>query len=64
MAKQYTRDEVLSRFKATIAEGKPVVIAGAGTGISGKFAERGGADLVGVYNSGLYRMDGNGSLAG
>lgn len=64
MAKQYTRDEVLNRFKATIAEGKPVVIAGAGTGISGKFAERGGADLVGVYNSGLYRMDGNGSLAG
>ena len=64
MAKQYTRDEVLKRFKATIAEGRPVVIAGAGTGISGKFAERGGADLVGVYNSGLYRMDGNGSLAG
>ena len=64
MAKYYTREEVLNRFKATIAEGKPVVIAGAGTGISGKFAERGGADLVGVYNSGLYRMDGNGSLAG
>lgn len=64
MAKQYSRDEVLARFKATIAEGKPVVIAGAGTGISGKFAERGGADLIGVYNSGLYRMDGNGSLAG
>ncbi|MBQ2845841.1 MAG: phosphoenolpyruvate hydrolase family protein, partial [Firmicutes bacterium] len=64
MAKQYSRDEVLARFNATIAEGKPVVIAGAGTGISGKFAERGGADLIGVYNSGLYRMDGNGSLAG
>ncbi|MGI6070485.1 MAG: phosphoenolpyruvate hydrolase family protein [Blautia sp.] len=64
MAKYYTRSEVLERFRKTIAEGKPVVIAGAGTGISGKFAERGGADLVGVYNSGLYRMDGNGSLAG
>lgn len=64
MAKYYTRQEVIDRLQATISEGKPVVIAGAGTGISGKFAERGGADLVGVYNSGLYRMDGNGSLAG
>jgi len=64
MAKQYTRAEVTKRLKDTIAAGKPVVIAGAGTGISGKFAERGGVDLVGVYNSGLYRMDGNGSLAG
>ena len=64
MAKQYTKAEVAKRLKDTIASGKPVVIAGAGTGISGKFAERGGVDLVGVYNSGLYRMDGNGSLAG
>ncbi|HBT20853.1 MAG TPA: hypothetical protein DEA47_05790 [Peptococcaceae bacterium] len=64
MAKQYTREEVKARLEATIAEGKPVIIAGAGTGISGKFAERGGADLIGVYNSGLFRMDGNGSLAG
>jgi len=64
MANQYTRTEVLNRLKKTIEEGHPVVIAGAGTGISGKFAEKGGADLIGVYNSGLYRMDGNGSLAG
>lgn len=64
MAKQYTRNEVLSRLKETIDKGHPIVIAGAGTGISGKFAERGGADLIGIYNSGLFRMDGNGSLAG
>jgi predicted TIM-barrel enzyme len=64
MAKQYTREEVKQRIKDNIALGKPIIIAGAGTGISGKFAERGGADLIGVYNSGLYRMDGNGSLAG
>lgn len=64
MAKQYSRTEVLARLNKTIDEGFPVIIAGAGTGISGKFAEKGGADLVGVYNSGLYRMDGNGSLAG
>lgn len=64
MAKQYSREQVHKQFQDIIQDGKPVVIAGAGTGISGKFAERGGADLIGVYNSGLYRMDGNGSLAG
>lgn len=64
MAKQYTREEVISRLKQSIAAGKPVIIAGAGTGISGKFAEKGGVDLIGVYNSGLFRMDGKGSLAG
>ena len=64
MAKYYTREEVRERFKAVNKAGRPIVIAGAGTGISGKFAERGGADLIGVYSSGLYRMDGNGSLAG
>lgn len=64
MAKQYNREEVLTRLKKNIAAGKPIIIAGAGTGISGKFAEQGGVDLIGVYNSGLYRMDGKGSLAG
>jgi predicted TIM-barrel enzyme len=64
MAKQYSHQEVLDRLKKTNSEGKPVIIAGAGTGISGKFSEQGGADLIGVYNSGLYRMDGKGSLAG
>jgi predicted TIM-barrel enzyme len=51
MAKQYTREQVLERVRKSVEAGKPVVIAGAGTGISGKFAERGGADLIGVYNS-------------
>lgn len=41
MAKQYSRQEVLDRLKKTNSEGKPVIIAGAGTGISGKFAEQG-----------------------
>ena len=64
MAKRYTRDEVLARLHREIDAGRPVVAVGAGTGISAKFAERGGADLVGVYNSGKFRMDGHGSLAG
>lgn len=64
MAKQYTRDEIIARLKKETGDGRPVVIVGAGTGISAKFAEKGGADLIGVYNSGKYRMDGHGSLAG
>lgn len=64
MAKRYKREEVLARLKASIDDGKPIIISGAGTGISGKFSEEGGVDLIGVYNSGLYRMDGKGSLAG
>ncbi len=64
MARSYTRDEVLARLHKEIDAGRPVVIVGAGTGISAKFSEKGGADLIGVYNSGKYRMDGHGSLAG
>jgi predicted TIM-barrel enzyme len=59
-----TRDEVLRRLRAEVDAGRPVVGAGAGTGLSAKFAEAGGADLIIIYNSGRYRMAGRGSLAG
>ena len=58
------RNEILSRLRAQVAAGKPIVGCGAGTGISAKFAEAGGADLIIIYNSGRYRMAGRGSLAG
>jgi predicted TIM-barrel enzyme len=58
------RDEALSRLRAVVAAGRPIIGAGAGTGISAKFAERGGVDLIIIYNSGRYRMAGRGSLAG
>jgi predicted TIM-barrel enzyme len=61
---RYTRQEVLERLRAEIAAGRPIVGAGAGTGISAKFAEAGGADLIIIYNSGRFRMAGHGSLAG
>ena len=61
---RYTRDEVLERLRAEIAAGRPIIGAGAGTGISAKFAEAGGADLIIIYNSGRFRMAGHGSLAG
>ena len=57
-------DDCLARLHATISAGKPIIGAGAGTGISAKFAEKGGADLIIIYNSGRYRMAGRGSAAG
>ena len=59
-----TRDEALERLRAQVAAGKPIIGAGAGTGLSAKLAEAGGADLIIIYNSGRYRMGGRGSLAG
>lgn len=58
------RDEALSRIRAQIERGIPVIGAGAGTGISAKAAEAGGVDLLIIYNSGRFRMAGRGSLAG
>src|SRR6202045_2852803 len=55
---------MLARLRAKVAAGRPVIGAGAGTGLSAKCAEAGGADLIIIYNSGRYRMAGRGSLAG
>src|ERR1700755_2330913 len=58
------RDEALTRLREQAAAGKPIIGAGAGTGISAKCAQDGGADLIIIYNSGRYRMAGRGALAG
>lgn len=60
----YTKAEVNQRLRATIKEGKAIIGAGAGTGISAKFIEQGGADFIIIYNSGRFRMSGHGSTAG
>ena len=59
-----TRAEALARLRAQVEQGRPIIGAGAGTGLSAKCAEAGGADLIIIYNSGRYRMAGRGSLAG
>ena len=59
-----TRSEVLRRLRTCIDSGVPIIGAGAGTGISAKFEEVGGVDLIVIYNSGRFRMAGRGSLAG
>ena len=58
------RQHIVTGLKKSVAEGRPLLGCGAGTGISAKFAERGGTDLIIIYNSGRYRMAGRGSAAG
>src|SRR5690625_4444410 len=58
------RTDALRRLRASVAEGRPIIGGGAGTGLSAKSAEAGGIDLIIIYNSGRYRMAGRGSLAG
>jgi predicted TIM-barrel enzyme len=60
----YTRKEMLERLQDTLSRGEAIIGAGAGTGISAKFIEKGGADLIIIYNSGRFRMAGAGSTAG
>lgn len=60
----YTRNEVIERLRATLKKGNALIAAGAGTGISAKFIEQGGADLIIIYNSGRFRMMGHGSTCG
>jgi predicted TIM-barrel enzyme len=58
------RADALARLRAQVDAGKPIIGAGAGTGLSASCAEAGGADLIVIYNSGRFRMAGRGSLAG
>ncbi|GAA4469639.1 phosphoenolpyruvate hydrolase family protein [Nibrella saemangeumensis] len=60
----YTKQEVRDRLQHTLNQQKAIIAAGAGTGISAKFIEKGGADLLIIYNSGRFRMSGHGSTAG
>ncbi len=60
----YTRKEMNERLRDTISKGEPIIVAGAGTGISAKFIEEGGADMIIIYASGRFRMMGHGSIAG
>src|SRR6188508_2854836 len=60
----FSREQTLARLRQRIEAGVPIIGGGAVTGISAKFEEAGGIDLIVIYNSGRYRMAGRGSLAG
>lgn len=58
------RSQILRVLRAQISNGQIIVGAGAGIGLTAKFVEEGGGDLIIIYNSGRFRMAGRGSLAG
>jgi predicted TIM-barrel enzyme len=60
----FSREQCLDRLRAQVAQGRPILGGGAGTGLSAKCAEAGGIDLIIIYNSGRFRMAGRGSLSG
>jgi len=64
MGGRIPRAEILKKLKEKVERGEPIIGCGAGTGISAKMEEAGGADLMIIYNSGRYRMAGRSSLAG
>ena len=53
---QYTRQEVLDRLSKQIQQGNSILMFGAGTGLTAKCAEKGGADLIGIYSTAVFHM--------
>ncbi len=62
MAQKYTREQIMERLHGQIKSGRPLLMFGAGTGLTAKCAEKGGADIIGVYSTAIYRMRGLPSL--
>ncbi|MDO9397618.1 MAG: phosphoenolpyruvate hydrolase family protein, partial [Herbiconiux sp.] len=60
----FTRSQITARLRARADAGEPLVLGGAGIGLVAKAADRAGIDILMAYNTGPFRMDGNGSLAG
>jgi predicted TIM-barrel enzyme len=49
---RFGRSDVVDRLQATMAASQSIIAAGAGIGLSAKFAERGGVDPIIIHNSG------------
>jgi len=62
--RQFARGEILVRLKERMARHQPIILGGAGIGVVAKAADRAGIDILMAYNTGPFRMDGHGSLAG
>lgn len=61
---RFTRAEILARLRAQVDTGRPVLLFGAGIGLTARCAELGGADLIGLYSTAFQRMAGRPSLLG
>jgi len=64
MGKRYNPEQLNARLKETLRKGKPIIVGGAGDGFTAKLEEKGGVDIIGIYNSGRFRHFGAGSLSG
>lgn len=64
MGERILRNDIIKKLREKVQRGEPIIGCGAGTGISAKMEEAGGADLIIIYNSGRYRMAGRSSMAG
>ena len=62
--RRFTRGEILDRLAGARGRSEPIVLGGAGIGLVAKAADRAGIDILIAYNTGPFRMDGHGSLAG
>ncbi len=63
MAIRYSRGQVAARLSESLAKGKPIIVAAAGNGLFAKCIELGGADMIGVFASSKFRLDGYASSA-
>lgn len=61
---RFTRSEIRARLQAKVDAGQPLLLGGAGVGLVAKVLDRAGIDVLMAYNTGPFRMDGHGSLAG
>lgn len=64
MYKAPTRSEIIARLRTKVDAAQPLLLGGAGTGLVAKVLDRAGIDVIMAYNTGPFRMDGHGSLAG
>lgn len=60
----FTRSQIMDRLRSKVAGGKPLFLGGAGIGLVAKILDKSGVDVIMAYNTGPFRMDGHGSLAG
>lgn len=58
------REKYLAGFREEIARGRALMACAAGNGLVARLEEKNCADMIIVYNSGKYRMDGIASIAG
>ena len=61
---RFSRSDIHARLRAQVDAGRPVLLFGAGIGLTARCAELGGADLIGVYSTAFHRMAGRPSLFG